>query len=82
MKRQQEIIVNGRRTGVYHYSTGQLGTNDLPEFLSGFAHRRLTTSKRQAFMLKNIKPHKPSPSELSFRGQVARAWARRNVKAN
>ena len=72
MKRQAQVF--GAPKGVFHYSNGMIGTSDLPEMVGGFAHRKVNT-RRRVRMLDSISP--PAGHKLDFRGQVARAWARR-----
>jgi hypothetical protein len=68
MKRQEQIS-----PGVFKYSTGQIGTADLPQFISECAYHKHTISKKQSFMLDNIKP--ANDKTMPYRGQMARAYA-------
>ena len=68
MKRQEQIA-----PGVFKYSTGQIGTADLPQFVAECSYHRHTISKKQQFMLDNIKPM--ADKHMPYRGQVARAYA-------
>lgn len=74
MKRQAQVV--GANKGVFHYSNGMIGTADLPEMLKSFDHAKRRVSHKTAFMLNNIAVPKER-STLNFRGQIARAWARR-----
>lgn len=68
MKRQQEIA-----PGVFRYSTGQVGTADLPQFVAECAYHKPKTSKRQDMHMRNIRV--PSDHRMPWRGQLARAYA-------
>lgn len=74
MKRQAQVF--GAPKGVFHYSNGMIGTADLPEMLKSFDGAKRRTSHKTAFMLNNIRAPEQR-SALNFRGQIARAWARR-----
>lgn len=69
MKRQEQIT-----TGMFKYSTGQIGTVDLPQFVAECAYHHPRSSKKQQFMLSSI--NAPSVhAGLNWRGQLARAYA-------
>lgn len=74
MKRQAQVV--GANKGVFHYSNHMIGTADLPDMLKTFDGAKKRSNHKTALMLSNIKAPNVG-RKLDFRGQVARAWARR-----
>lgn len=68
MKRQHEIS-----PGVYQYSTEQVGTYDMPQFIAECAYHQHTCNNKQAMLLRRITP--PADKHMHWRGQLARAYA-------
>lgn len=68
MKRQDQIA-----PGVFKYSTGQIGTRDLPQMLAECAYHKYVISKKQQFMLDNTRSH--TSDSIHWRGQLARSYA-------
>lgn len=71
MKRQAQVI---GMPGVYHYSTSQIGTNDLPVFIAECAYHKHHVGKRQQRMLNNINHGQDDVKHINWRGQLARAY--------
>jgi hypothetical protein len=69
MKRLQEIVVNGIRTGTYNYSNGMVGTRDLPEFVAETAYFRAKGNSKHRMMMRNIKA--PTDTRKTWREQLS-----------
>lgn len=70
MKRMSEV---SPKSGVYNYSTGQIGTSDLPVFIAEVVSRKHHVGVRQAKALARIKP--PVVNGVGWRSQLAGAYA-------
>ena len=75
MKRGPQIF-----TGVYGYSTGQIGTADLPVFIAEVClgpdmkkPKVVKHSKKHTYFLNHIRP--PVVDATGWRSQLARAYA-------
>lgn len=70
MKRLNEILNNGQRTGTFMFSNGMIGTKDLPQFVAETAYFRKHDNKKTRFFLNNIP--KTTDNRLSWRDQLAK----------
>lgn len=69
MKRQNEIS-----KGVFNYSTGQVGTSDLPAFIAEVCTRKPYQARSLGMALSRIKA--PSINHVGWRSQLASAYGK------
>jgi len=70
MKRGQQID-----KGVYQYSTGQVGTDDLPAFIADVCARKHNINKRKAYFLNRLGTTPSSRQRKGWRSQLAATYA-------